>query len=359
MGMNASRIICFPLALGCLVVIAAWSPPAQAATLHVANHGVDGPECGKTAAPCRSISKAIALAGEGDKIIVGPGHYGDLDGDGTFEPAAGEEAAETSTGCRCMINVNKRLTIQSSVGSAATVLDAGGRQISVVSITADDVTFGGPTKGFTLTGAGAGRAGLFIAATTAGVKVQGCQAVGNTGRGFDVQGERHTLARNLAMRNAEWGFIVNCTDCTVSRNVATVNDSKGFMVDGSANRVLDNVAVRNGESGFDVSGSGHIVRHNSAIGNRQAGFLVQSVDALITANNMFGNFDQTLFGFTLNCGLFNFSGVHLHAEGNYWGAATGPGGNPADVACGSTPSATTEVAPFARQPFSVSPPVRR
>ena len=46
---------------------------AQAGTLAVANHGVDGPTCGAKASPCRSISNAIANASPGDKIVVGPG----------------------------------------------------------------------------------------------------------------------------------------------------------------------------------------------------------------------------------------------------------------------------------------------
>ena len=35
-------------------------------------------------APCRSISRGIANAADGDTIVVGPGRYGDLDRDGTL-----------------------------------------------------------------------------------------------------------------------------------------------------------------------------------------------------------------------------------------------------------------------------------
>jgi parallel beta-helix repeat protein len=356
--MSAPRIVRFVLALGCLMVIAAWSSLAQAATLHVANNGVDGPECGAAATPCRSISKAIALASDGDEIVVGPGHYGDLDDDGMFEPAAGEEAAQVGTGCHCMINVDKRLTIRSRAGSAATVLEAGGAAIHAVSITADEATFGTPTKGFTLTGVGSSaRAGLAIASTTVGVKVQGCQAVGNAGRGFEAQGQGHILAGNLAMLNATGGFTVSCTECTVSGNVATANDGEGFAVDGSANTVRDNVAVRNGSNGFDIEGRGHVVRHNSAIANEAAGFLVFTSDLLITANNIFANaVAQPMQG--RNLGLHNRSLAELTADGNYWGAATGPGADPADDVYSSM-WGTADVAPFARKPFAVSPPARR
>jgi parallel beta-helix repeat protein len=356
--MSALRIARVVLSLGCLVAMAAWAPPARAATLHVANHGVDGPACGTAAAPCRSISKAIAVASEGDELIVGPGHYGDLDGDGVFEPAVGEEAAQVGAGCQCMIHVTKRLTILSRVGSAVTVLDAGGAALHAVSITADEVTFGAPTKGFTLTGVGSSaRAGLAIASTTVGVKVQGCQAVGNAGRGFEAQGQGHTLVGNLAMLNASWGFTVSCTQCTVSHNVATANDGEGFAVDGSANTVRDNVAVRNGSNGFDIDGSGHTVRHNSAIANGAAGFLVFTSDLVITANNIFAN-AVAQPGPGRNLGLHNRSLADLTAGGNYWGAATGPGADPADDVYSSM-WGTADVVPFARKPFAVSPPARR
>lgn len=66
---------------------------AAAATLHVPNHGEDTPECGTRRQPCRSISAAIAHASEGDRIVVGPGLYGDVNGDGDFNDP-GDEAAE-------------------------------------------------------------------------------------------------------------------------------------------------------------------------------------------------------------------------------------------------------------------------
>ena len=75
-----------------VVVAAALSPrAASAATLLVANNGVDSPTCGP-AEPCRSLARAIANAVAGDTIVVGPGRYGDLNGDGTLGNAAGEGA---------------------------------------------------------------------------------------------------------------------------------------------------------------------------------------------------------------------------------------------------------------------------
>ena len=55
--------------------------PTWAATIHVANNGVDSPACGtQKKNPCRSISQGITNAAVGARILVGPGFYGDLDG---------------------------------------------------------------------------------------------------------------------------------------------------------------------------------------------------------------------------------------------------------------------------------------
>ncbi|HWQ69060.1 MAG TPA: hypothetical protein VN494_03740 [Patescibacteria group bacterium] len=45
----------------------------QAATLYVANNGMDSGTCGAQAEPCRSITQTITNASDGDTVIVGPG----------------------------------------------------------------------------------------------------------------------------------------------------------------------------------------------------------------------------------------------------------------------------------------------
>jgi hypothetical protein len=75
--------------LSSLLLLAA---PALAANRFVANNGTDSGTCGATSATaCRSISQAIANASPGDHVIVGPGIYGDIDGDGVFTPGSGDE----------------------------------------------------------------------------------------------------------------------------------------------------------------------------------------------------------------------------------------------------------------------------
>ena len=76
----------------------------------------------------------------------------------------------------------------------------------------------------------------------------------------------------------------------------------------------------------------------------------------VTANNFFGNGMAAFFG-ELNCGLLNIEADPVQAQGNYWGAATGPGDDPADRAC--EVFGVVEVTTFATKPFAVSPPTRR
>ena len=80
------------LALVSLLLVG-WSGIVLANTLSVANNGLDSATCGSSAAPCRSISQAIANASEGDTIVVGPGRYGDLNGNRIFGEVGEETAA--------------------------------------------------------------------------------------------------------------------------------------------------------------------------------------------------------------------------------------------------------------------------
>jgi hypothetical protein len=82
----------------------------------VADNAVDQPGCRSKASPCRSISQAIANAMPGDEIVVGPGAYGDLNGDGSLSLPGEENGAP---GCACMLASNKAVSLTSSDGAAA------------------------------------------------------------------------------------------------------------------------------------------------------------------------------------------------------------------------------------------------
>jgi len=145
-----SSVLSLSILLSALVAAHA----VQAATLTVANNGVDSDICGSSAAPCRSISQAIAHANEGDTLMVGPGRYGDLNGNRILGEVGEEPAAFGGRCDLCMIHINKRLTLKSSNGAAVTVIDAGGVEIRAVLIEADGVVFGGRGQGFTIANAG-------------------------------------------------------------------------------------------------------------------------------------------------------------------------------------------------------------
>src|SRR6185369_1185356 len=122
----------------------------DAATVLVANNGVDDGNCGGKTAPCRTITRGIAVAGAGDTVLVGPGRYGDLNGDGLFN-APGEETADLGN-CDCVVAVNKPLKLLSRDGASATVIDIGSANLIGVRLDANGVVFGKKGKGFTITG---------------------------------------------------------------------------------------------------------------------------------------------------------------------------------------------------------------
>jgi parallel beta-helix repeat protein len=339
------------LSLLCSTLVATHA--VQAATLTVANNGLDSDTCGSSAAPCRSISQAIAHAGEGDTIMVGPGHYGDLNGNGIFGEV-GEETAAVGGGCSCMININKRLTLKSSDGAAVTVIDAGGIQIRAVRIEADGVVFGGRGQGFTI--ANAGSTGFIVqnaSAVVSNVTVVGNLAIHNgldQNDGFLISGSGHTIRENIALDNIRAGLSVNGSGHTVSDNVASGN-RLGFEVSFSG-QFTGNIASSNGDvGGIYINASVIEIRRNAVIGNGGVGIFVSGQDVTITDNNIFGN--GTLGS---NCGLLNVSGTGVMAPNNYWGAASGPGLDPADAieeGCGGHPYPTL-VDPVATKPFNIS-----
>ncbi|MBI3661315.1 hypothetical protein HY230_12700, partial [Candidatus Acetothermia bacterium] len=199
----------------------------------MANYGVDASGCGTITLPCRSISHAIALASDRDRIIVGPGHYGDLNRDGDFEDS-GEEQAEIGHGCSCAIKIDKQLSFESSDGAEVTVLDAGGADVNVVSIEASQVVFGKIKLGFTLTGAK--RAGLIIA---------------------DNNISRINIMSNISIANGGDGFLFVGTKHSISDNIASGNVNAGFNFSGSDHQLKNNLALKNGK-GFSFAGDRHI-----------------------------------------------------------------------------------------------------
>jgi hypothetical protein len=328
------------------MVLVALAPCAYAKTIFIANNGADSSTCGPTGhAPCRSITQGIHNAANGDLIIVGPGKYGDLNGNGVL----GEPGEETpAANCFCMLAVNKSVTIVSSDGAAATVIDA--RTVDVfnnVVFTANGAVFGRAGLGFTVTETKAATTNCFgiDLSNARGVTVEGNLVVSShpcPGGGISAAGSNP--GRGLIQDNqvVGWDTGINVGPNIVNRNAVQLN---GLGINGFGAAVTGNFVTGN-QTGIEANNSKSSVTGNAVVGNG-IGILESSFDGTIPkveSNNIFGN---------SSCGA-NFADANVVATNNYWGRATGPL-PPGDV-CGSGAS-TAIVKPFATKPFSITAPV--
>jgi hypothetical protein len=375
---------------------AAWSNEV----LWVANNGFDSGSCGAQAAPCRSISQAITNAPVGAFIRVGPGRYGDLNRNGAYD--AGDEGPRTA-GRQGLIQIEKAVRISSTHGAELTTIDFGPNAASpraVVAIRTSGVYFGDVGRGFTLVGD-----------DTAGIRMEGPPAkrnvtiVGNIVSGFHgaaiyvyTGGDTITIADNVIARSS-LGLSVNLYHpsgptgpLVIARNTIRENDG-AFSLIATNVRFISNVIDGNHVQGGGVwAGSGIVMEHNFFIGNGgqaalwvsqrasdsapplidrfvlntvvgNAGVGVQLFGrpiARFEQNNIYGNGVGSSVGAPglPNCGLWatgGFPGGDMVAANNFWGAATGPGPDPADGAgpgsgC-DVEGAQTVVTPFATTPF--------
>lgn len=336
--------------LTALCVLGALAGPVSAKTLHVENNGVDGPNCGGKAGACRSISRAIANAADGDRIIVGPGIYGDIDGDNAFT-TPGDEMAHIGFGCQCMLRINKPVRVVSAQGASATVIHGGSVPFeALVKISASSATFGEQNKGFFVStdpfgGFNFEGAGIRTMAATVAVNVGG-NVVQNAFVGFDLRGNGHRADFNRALGN-ERGFVMAGDDMTLENNVAMGNED-GILVTAGHAWLLSNAIIGNRTMGVALlRGQDHRVRYSAVLGNPGGGVQVDSfcpgrtckdVDGAININDIFGNVGPGTFGSPApgNCGIINAKKPSLgplEARDNYWGRAGGTGPDPADQVC--------------------------
>jgi parallel beta-helix repeat protein len=373
------------LALTILLVLSTGSSAIASGgrVLWVANDGVDSINCGSRSSQCRSISQAIDNAIDGDRIAVGTGLYGDLNGDGTMS-GPGEERQDPLSDCN--VCITKAVWIFSLHGADMTVIRGNrtGGYFPVVEIGASGANFGAVGRGFTLTGAGIGVNVLGLAAN---VTIAGNISVDNSDYGFSVfsSGESIRLTDNRAI-NSRYGFYIQLTQHSIlQHNTAVRNQIAGFLIGAVGNlQLIGNTALHNGDrsplgdlangSGFWLIGTGSagpefLLRDNTANGNAGVGFQfgrpsagdIISVPSLshntavgnggpgvllrqgvtvhdFHASNIFGNSiaDPSVLGrFPPNCGVFNETGTRVDATGNFWGLVSGPGPDPADAVGGS------------------------
>jgi hypothetical protein len=336
---------------------------AHATTLHVASQGFDHSACGAKNDPCRSIGQGIRRASQGDTVVVGPGLYGDLDDSGVIGDSAGEEnGSELSSGCRCVIKLDRYVTVVSSHGAHSTVIDGSSspeaQQIVRAVPGASWATFGKRNGGFTITARPVANDtppdhALAVDAGVEEVTVAGNVASGFGGIGYFFQGSRGLLRDNVA-------------------DGAGAGD--GYSVHGDGNHLLGNAAL-NAVYGFFVSGAptlGHTVAGNVAAGN-VFGFGIGiaataplppmfSRNTAVVGRGGIGVFINASSGApatTVSISKSNLQGQYcgievenesvnpltVNAVDSYWGAASGPGPLPASDAC---------VSPFNEGPVTMT-----
>ena len=350
--------------LPALLLAGLLAEPAFAGKLRVETDGVDSGSCGGKHDPCRTISRAILLARDGDTILVGPGRYGDLDRDGTL----GEPEEESGEGCYdCAVRVYKRLKILSRAGAAATVIDAGRELYYAVAVTADGAILGRKKRGFTLVAPGL----ISVLVEGDDVRVEGNLSTASN-HGFRSDGARTLFRGNSVFGNGNGGFTaaLNATDTTFIDNRAIGNGwnpgttgSSGFATVGGGARLTRNVAAANQAKGISSLLGGDVIVKNVVAGNRRdqsenrAGIAVSFdgvtgpvLPSTITRNLIVGNdgpglrfkdgasgtaAKNTIYGNDpgQNCGIRNAGGRVVDAAKSFWGDPDGPSGDPGDAVC--------------------------
>jgi hypothetical protein len=344
--------------------------------IHIANNGVDSGACGAATEPCRSISQGIANALPGDTLLVRPGKYGDNDGSG-FIDRLGEESGGSLPGSTAGVHVSKALTIVSTEGAEATIIDMGNVTAAVVEIVASGVKFGEPGGGFTLTGAqsmglATGNvtdvvisgntatrlpfAGFYLPSSGV-VEARGNKSIDNAGVGIlamTYSGSGYVVATNNFVTGNHDGIVVGSIASHRIVGNRILGNNAGLQVNYGTSRITGNYVSGN-RVGASINGfsndvtlpRGPQLTRNHFVGNRANGVDVFSgppgILPVLRENNIFGNG---------NCGVTHLSEtLQLDARNNFWGAATGPSFNePADPTCGvyqpvrSTPFATSEFA---------------
>ncbi len=299
------QLICFFSAL--LLILAAL--PTHAKVLHVEKWGQDSDYCGSAADPCATIGKAIENANPGNTVLVGPGTYGDINGDGDFDEY-GEESCPSMMG-NCVVCVDKdNLKLESTMGAAHTLIDGDDSIAAGVCLRGTGVSFGKKKGGFTVRHA---RKGVVLEAQR--LTVQYIRAVDNTLDGFYGEGAGGplVLVGNTALRDrvgfnfeavsdqpyvtlfAENRMLENNsagarlylkTGVTVRDNVIVENNTGFSLVAGGGTLVKGNLAVENTASGISVNKYGNLpkpirVTGNGASRNGESGFDLTRVDEFI------------------------------------------------------------------------------
>jgi hypothetical protein len=295
-----------------LVVGLVCASAAEPSVLVVGNEGIDSDTCGYGAERCRSINQAIRNARDGDTIVVEAGIYGDLNRNGILGEA-GEEPAPADFGGGTVVRVDKRVTVISERGAAATVIDTGETGFHGVSVIGGAV-FGFSGMGFTvlinkLPGAGSGASKGIMggdAVTIAGNRVFG-SSWGIYVNNVEVDAEGAEVIDNEVTGRgptAPGGAGIRLLKGRIVGNVLRANT---HAIETATASVEDNIILDNVSSGvIQVSSGFLLVTGNDVVGN---GIGISIREGVIQDNNIIAN---------RGCGLTT-GASYLWAAYNYWG----------------------------------------
>jgi len=249
-----------------------------------------------------------------------------------------------------MIKVSKAVKIFSTDGAGATIIRAPSALglVSVVSLDTANAGLGKPGKGFTISGGG----NLGVFGGVDGLTVSGNRVLATAGAyGILVNPSNNSVVRGNVVigTSTTFGIFVGGNANQVIGNVAT-GCYYGFYTRGTTT-LTGNVANDNKVAGIEVSLSDGLyapptkVDKNEAVGNGSAGFFISSAanppagwTVSLGRGNVFGN-GQDIASATPNCGIWvenddSTNPMTVTADGFFWGAASGPGTNPADAVGG-------------------------
>lgn len=392
--------------------------PVEAARLVVSPLGSDSDSCGPAKVPCATIARAVTNAVDRDSIAVAPGSYGGATiskaltlfaqkGTGTVVirgnislAANGAVLGKPRKGFQFVASA---VTISAD---AVTVRGngfnrsngSGDPQIRVVSGTGAIIRdnrfheggIGVEVLAATEAQIRANRFDFFtvgsviLGSASSSVLVRDNTVSGPGNAAFTLGGADHLVMRNVVTipgnvaflsgdspsgielrENVVLGlsapgyYLQNGTGWRLVRNAAIGGGSIGFLLTApSAFLLNDNAAVGNTGQGYiltvDNAGSPNLLKGNSAIRNGDVGLLLASSgETLVTGGQIYGN-AATMD----NCGLRNTGSGEVSTNGIFWGAATGPGAAPANLAC-KDGGGTVPVTPWAIRPAALRiPPIR-
>jgi hypothetical protein len=306
-----------------LALCIAGSTTVEAATVHVANNGVDGHTCGHPSKPCRSIGKGIERAAGGDTVEVGPGLYGDVDGDGAFVSPGDEQAPELPS--QCLIRVDKPVLLVSRSGASQTFISPGPVDrvgspgfSNLVCITAAAVVFGEREHGFSL-----GRADAVVA-----ILADGPAANASIGGNlvFMVAVGVYALAPGVVVADNVFEDtnvgVLGSGDLLISGN-AIQGSVRGISVAGDNSITSGNILTGNRDFAVTLGGgTGHSVVGNSIIGNGLGVMIMPTAEGQVHGNNILANHGTVGIGFD-HAGLVSESDYPIDVTDNYWGGLAG------------------------------------